>query len=210
MSNTTTRHPQTETAVLQLAQIVSCTEAEGPGRRFAIWFQGCPLRCPGCCNPEMLAFEGGSAASVADLLSQIEAARKGSSIEGVTLIGGEPFAHAGGAAVLAKAVRERGLTVMIFSGFTIEQLRVNPDPEVAALLAETDLLVDGPYLEQQPETTRRWIGSTNQRVHFLSEAYSEDDPHWDETNTMEIRLTDGEISVNGFPSAAAIDFWRAE
>ena len=40
--------------VLSVAQIVSCTEAEGPGKRFALWFQGCPLRCPGCCNPEKL------------------------------------------------------------------------------------------------------------------------------------------------------------
>ena len=47
--------------VLSVAQIVPCTEAEGPGRRFALWFQGCPLRCPGCCNPEMLPFTGGHA-----------------------------------------------------------------------------------------------------------------------------------------------------
>ena len=46
--------------VLSVAQIVPFTEAEGPGVRFALWFQGCPLRCPGCCNPEMLPFEGGT------------------------------------------------------------------------------------------------------------------------------------------------------
>ena len=200
----------TETTILQIAQLASCTEAEGPGRRFAIWFQGCPLRCPGCCNPEMLPFDGGSAMSVAGLLSQIESAQRESSIEGVTLIGGEPFSHAHGAAALAKAVRERGLTVMIFSGFTIEQIRENPNPDVATLLHETDLLVDGPYLEQQSETARRWIGSSNQRIHFLSDAYSEDDPRWQTSNTMEIRMVDGEISVNGFPAEAAIDFWRAD
>ena len=37
---------------MQIAQVVPVTEAEGPGKRFAVWFQGCPLRCPGCCNPE--------------------------------------------------------------------------------------------------------------------------------------------------------------
>lgn len=199
---------QFEPTDLQVAQIVPSTEAEGPGRRFAIWFQGCPLRCPGCCNPEMLTFEGGYSLSVSELVGQIEEAHQTSGIEGVTLIGGEPFAHAGGAATLARAVRERGLTVMIFSGFTIEQLRADSRAEVAALLAETDLLVDGPYLEQQAETSRRWIGSSNQRAHFLTEAYSEDDPRWRETNTMEIRMVDGEVSVNGFPAATAIDFWR--
>ena len=43
---------------LPVAQFVPRTEAEGPGRRFALWVQGCPLRCKGCCNPEMLAFKG--------------------------------------------------------------------------------------------------------------------------------------------------------
>ena len=46
--------------ILSVAQIVPHTEAEGPGVRFALWFQGCPLRCPGCCNPEMLPFDGGT------------------------------------------------------------------------------------------------------------------------------------------------------
>ncbi|MFM7150626.1 MAG: 4Fe-4S cluster-binding domain-containing protein, partial [Gemmataceae bacterium] len=45
--------------LLSIAQTVPFTEAEGPGKRFAIWFQGCPFRCPGCCNPEMLPFRGG-------------------------------------------------------------------------------------------------------------------------------------------------------
>ena len=49
---------------LRIAQIVPSTEAEGPGRRFALWFQGCSLRCPGCCNPEMLPFTGGDERTV--------------------------------------------------------------------------------------------------------------------------------------------------
>src|SRR5436853_1554089 len=91
--------------VLQVSQIVACTEAEGPGRRFALWFQGCPLRCPGCCNPEMLPFEGGQERTVAALLAEIdEAATEHGGIEGITLLGGEPLAHAAGAAALARAV----------------------------------------------------------------------------------------------------------
>src|SRR4051812_10819834 len=54
-------------ARLRLAQVIACTEAEGPGRRFAVWVQGCPLRCPGCCNPEMLPFEGGHEVGVDEL-----------------------------------------------------------------------------------------------------------------------------------------------
>jgi anaerobic ribonucleoside-triphosphate reductase activating protein len=79
---------------MQVAQIVPVTEAEGPGRRLALWFQGCPLRCPGCCNPEMLPFSGGTRMSVAEVLAQVEEAARDHGVEGVSLLGGEPLAHA--------------------------------------------------------------------------------------------------------------------
>ena len=86
------------TAPLPIAQIVPCTEAEGPGRRFAVWFQGCPLRCPGCCNPEMLPFTGGMNQPVSDLIEHLHAAQDRHGLEGISLLGGEPFAHAPAAA----------------------------------------------------------------------------------------------------------------
>jgi anaerobic ribonucleoside-triphosphate reductase activating protein len=193
---------------LSIAQTVRCTEAEGPGKRFALWFQGCPLRCPGCCNPEMLPFEGGRRVALADVLRDIETAAAEDGVEGVTLLGGEPLAHAAGAAALARAVRERGLTVMVFSGYTLEEARALPDPAVAELLALTDILVDGPYIREQPETSRRWIGSANQRVHFLTDRYRADDPRWQRSNTLEIRLTGLELTVNGFPAKSAVGLWK--
>src|SRR5947209_16868402 len=108
--------------VLHVAQIVPCTEAEGPGRRFALWFQGCPLRCPGCCNPEMLPFTGGQMVSVAAVASQLRQAKDVDAVEGITLLGGEPLAHAAGAAALARATRELSLSVMVFSGYTLEEI----------------------------------------------------------------------------------------
>ena len=82
------------------------------------------------------------------------------------------------------------------------------DPAVADLLAHTDILVDGPYLRDQPEKRRRWIGSANQQIHFLSERYRADDPRWLLPNTLEIRLDNGELSVNGFPARHAVGLWR--
>ena len=193
--------------LLQIAQIVPCTEAEGPGRRFAVWFQGCPLRCPGCCNPEFIPFAGGDPMTVAAVVSPLEEARA-EGIEGVTLLGGEPLAHAAGAGALAAAARERGLTVMLFTGYTLEQARELPDPAVAELLALTDILVDGPYVRELPDTARRWVGSTNQRIHFLTDRYRADDPCWQEPNTLEIRVRGGEVSVNGFPAPRAVGLWR--
>jgi anaerobic ribonucleoside-triphosphate reductase activating protein len=193
---------------LQVAQIVSCTEAEGPGRRLALWFQGCPLRCPGCCNPEMLPFEGGVSLSLAEILEQVEQAAGSDGIEGITLLGGEPLAHAAGAAALAREVQKRGLSVLVFSGYTLEKAQELADPAVAELLCCTDILVDGPYLRDQPESRRRWIGSANQRIHFLSSRYQADDPRWLLPNTLEIRVRGQEISVNGFPARQAVGLWR--
>lgn len=189
---------------LAVAQTVARTAAEGPGWRYALWFQGCPLRCSGCCNPEMLPFTGGVPRTVAELVAEVAAA----DVEGITLLGGEPFAHAEGAAALASELQAAEKTVMVFSGYTLAELRARSDPAVAALLAATDILVDGSYDRDRPDTLRRWVGSTNQVVHFLTHRYRADDPRWRAPNTLEIRLAGGELSVNGFPARGAVGLWK--
>ena len=123
-------------------------------------------------------------------------------------MGGEPFAQAAGAAALAEGVWRRGLSVMVFTGYTLKQLRRMADPAVGELLGHVDVLVDGPYVERQPETRRRWVGSANQRVVFLTDRYRPDDPCWLLPNSLEIRLRGGELSVNGFPAPGASGLWR--
>src|SRR3954471_21397471 len=133
--------------LLSVAQIVPVTEAEGPGIRFALWFQGCPLRCPGCCNPEFIPFAGGETMPLADVLTMLDDA-VADGVEGITLLGGEPLAHAVPAAALAAAARDGGLTVMVFTGYTLEEARAQNNPAVDDLLARTDILVDGPYVRE--------------------------------------------------------------
>lgn len=198
---------------LAVAQIVPDTEAEGPGRRFAIWVQGCPLRCPGCCNPEMLPAAGDVDSGwwrqrPEELAAQVIAGPS----EGISLLGGEPFTQAAPLAQLARAVRDVGKTVMIYSGYRLDELRsqARDDAGVAALLAECDLLVDGRYDRTQPERARRWIGSRNQLMHFLSDAYAPDDPRLRAPNTVEIRLTDGQVVVNGWPGELAQQLARSK
>src|SRR5437868_9419004 len=137
-----------DTLTMQIAQVVPCTEAEGPGRRFAVWFQGCPLRCPGCCNPEFLPFHGGETRTLAEMTASLERAQVEGEVEGVSLLGGEPFDHAPAAAALARAARDRGLSVMVYSGYTLDQIRELADPAAAGPLALTDLLVAGPYVRE--------------------------------------------------------------
>jgi anaerobic ribonucleoside-triphosphate reductase activating protein len=185
---------------LNIGHLVAGTHAEGPGSRFAIWVQGCPLRCPGCCNPELLPVTGGRTYTVPALVERVAAT---AGIEGISLLGGEPFAQAPGLAELARHCRERGLSVMVYSGYTLARLR-RRDAASRRLLAQTDLLVDGVYDQRQPETRRRWIGSANQRLHFLSDRYRADDPRFYESNTVELRLGGGRVSINGWPAVGLL------
>ncbi len=184
---------------LRVAQTIADTEAEGPGRRYALWVQGCSLRCPGCCNPEMFsADKGGQLRDVESLASEIAATPE---IEGVSILGGEPFEQAPALAQLCQEVKASGLSVMVYSGYTLNELR-GKGPVVDALLSQIDLLVDGRYLQTQPEMRRRWIGSANQAMHFLSARYSLEDVRFTQRNSVELRLVNGQLTINGWPQAA--------
>ncbi len=181
-------------AAIEVAMIVAGTEAEGPGLRFALWVQGCPLRCAGCCNPEMLEFRAADRRTVESLVAEACAA----GVEGVSLLGGEPFAQAGPLALLAEGVRARGLSVMVYSGYTLAELHAQGEA-AARLLAATDLLVDGRFEARLRSQRRRFIGSDNQGLHFLSDRYAADDPRLHGSNHLELRLRGGEITINGWP-----------
>jgi len=176
---------------VRIATIVDDTEAEGPGRRFAVWLQGCSIRCAGCCNPEMFDARRGTEIDAAELVARIPDA-----VEGITILGGEPFDQDLGE--LIRGARARGKTVMVFTGYTLAELR-----ERGASLDGIDLLVDGRFDKARPEPPpprgRRWIGSTNQVMHVLGDAYRADDPQFRAANTLEIRLVRGALVVNGWP-----------
>jgi anaerobic ribonucleoside-triphosphate reductase activating protein len=200
--------------VLRVATISPDTEAEGPGRRWSIWLQGCSIRCAECCNPEMFDPRRGTPTELAELDAQLAAARA-AGVEGITILGGEPFEQPEGAAALAAAAHARGLTVMVFSGYYLDELRSRAmtDPHTLQLLSAIDLLVDGRYDHTRPEPPppigRRWIGSANQTMHYLTAAYSDTDPRMRAANTIEIRVVEGRVLINGWPAADALLARRA-
>ena len=87
-------------------------------------------------------------------------------LTGVTCSGGEPFLQPAPLAELAKQLHARGLDVWSYSGYTLEELqaRAQADRATRALLAEVDVLVDGPYEEAERDLTLHFRGSRNQRV----------------------------------------------
>jgi anaerobic ribonucleoside-triphosphate reductase activating protein len=146
---------------MRIANTVNDSIVDGPGLRFAVFTQGCPHACPGCHNPETHDPAGGEEVPVEDLVHRLE---KNPLIEGLTLSGGEPFLQAEDCARLARAARALGLTVWTYTGFLYERLRTAGRPDWDALLADTDILVDGPYVEAERSYGLPFRGSRNQRL----------------------------------------------
>ena len=177
---------------LRVGRVLHGTTAEGPGRRTAIWVQGCSIRCAGCVNPHLFAPRGGELIPPARLVEDAVVA----GVEGITLLGGEPFDQPQTCAELARNARARELGVICFTGYTLEHLQIQP--LAATLLAHIDLLIDGPYVASEPERSRALVGSTNQRFVHLTDRYAGYDPR-STPNRVEVRVSlSGETELAGF------------
>lgn len=166
----------------------------GPGERFVLWLQGCRLKCPGCFNPE---FQPIVIRELVDPKRLAQCVTMIPGIEGLTYTGGEPMLQAHPLAILSEAVRERGLSVVCYTGYTLEQLHSKNDPWIERLLTATDVLIDGPYVIEEAANLL-WRGSKNQRIHFLSERYREwgDRPDFEATQ-VEFSVGDKEFVTTG-------------
>lgn len=183
---------------LRVARVLHGTEAEGPGRRTAVWVQGCSIRCPGCINAHLFPAEGGTPVDPADVV----AAAVASGDEGVTLLGGEPFDQPEAGRELCDAAHAAGLGVICFTGFVVEDLQ--RDPVTRALVAAVDLLVDGPYVASEADTERALVGSSNQRFVHVTDRYADYDPVTAK-DRLELRLhPDGTVDTAGFLTRAEL------
>lgn len=151
------------TSDLNISGVEPESIVDGPGLRYVIFTQGCPHRCPGCHNPQTHDFAGGEKADVPAILAEIAADPL---LQGVTFSGGEPFCQPEPLSAIAQAVKGMGKDVVIYSGYTLEQLEEmgEKDPATKELLELCDILIDGPYIEAQRDLTLRFRGSSNQRV----------------------------------------------
>lgn len=177
---------------LRVGRVMHGTSAEGPGLRTAVWVQGCSIQCKGCINPHLFSSDGGHLVDPQSIVAK--AVERG--VEGLTLLGGEPFDQAAACAILARHAKISGLGVICFTGHSYDVLKHQNDAE--SLLNSVDLLVDGPYVQERPEANRALVGSTNQRFIHLTRRYTEYDPARS-PNRMELRLKpDGTIETAGF------------
>lgn len=185
------------TPTIEIAGTATCTRAEGPHARFAVWVQGCSLGCPGCCNPEMFVRGRGQTIEIAALAATIAAARASAGIEGVTILGGEPLQQLEAVTALCEAAAARSLGVIVFSGYTHTQARALPGFD--RLWSVVDTLVDGRFDARRRDGTRRFVGSANQRLVHRTGRYA-DPSLWRGAATVELDVgADGSVRLVGEP-----------
>ena len=156
---------------ISLSGVTGDSIVDGPGLRLTIFTQGCLHHCPGCHNPQTHDPEGGSWADTEDILA---AAAENPLLDGITLSGGDPFLQPVPCLALAEGAHKIGLNVWTYTGYTWEALWEENAPEKIALLKETDVLVDGPFLLAERSLELRFCGSRKQRLIDVKKSLAED------------------------------------
>lgn len=146
--------------------------ADGIGVRVTLFVSGCSHHCKGCFQPETWDFDYGQPFTGETEAALLEALAP-DYVDGLTLLGGEPFEPENQAALLPFLEKVRaqlpGKTVWAYSGYTWEELTGQVPSrcrrgETDALLALVDVLVDGEFVEEKKDVTLRFRGSSNQRL----------------------------------------------
>ena len=151
--------------------IKNCDIANGAGVRVSLFVSGCRNHCPGCFQPETWDFAYGQPFT-GETEEELLRLLKPSYINGLTLLGGDPFEPENQRALLLFLRKVRAAypekDIWAYTGYTWEQLisgthRVSL-PETVEMLSLIDILVDGPFIQEKKDIRLHFRGSDNQRV----------------------------------------------
>jgi len=177
---------------LRIGALLACSEANGPGRRFVIWMQGCEKACRKCINPQFQDIKGGYEISFEMLSKKIKRSIEQYNVNGITFSGGEPLYQAECLCTFVKQIKEEiELNIFMFTGYTYSELN-EIQREVWDMC---EMIVSGSYMYDQKGNTEKWLSSSNQKLSF--------DPRFEELEVFnrtpsEITIKeDGSIIVTG-------------
>mgnify|MGYP000261534653 CR=1 FL=1 len=150
---------------LRLFGCVNDSIVDGPGLRYTIFVQGCHHNCLGCHNPESHDINGGYVKEIAEILKEID---ENPLLDGITLSGGEPMLQVETLIELSKEVKKRNLNIILYSGYTYEQ--IIDDVNKKSLLELCDILIDGKFELEKRSLSLLYRGSSNQRLINVQES----------------------------------------
>lgn len=156
---------------MNYCNIKNCDIANGTGVRVSLFVSGCRNHCNGCFQKETWDFSYGEkfTKETEDKILEMLAPTY---INGLTILGGEPFEEENQRALLPFVKRVRAAypekDIWVFSGYTLEEMLtegMRPGCEVTSeLLSLIDILVDGRFEEDKKNISLKFRGSENQRI----------------------------------------------
>ena len=188
--------------VIYLNKIIPQTRCEGWGVRYAIWVQGCSIRCRGCFAKHTWNKYLGRKVCISTLMDDIR--DFSCDIDGITILGGEPFDQAKPLGIIAQKVQELGLSVITFTGYSYEVV----ENDNTLLFQNSDLIISEPYIEDLKDPSLYLIGSSNQRFNYRTSRFrfAEGNERM-YNNTIEVRVSlDGTVCINGMGKSEDILF----
>lgn len=153
---------------MKYAGIIKNDIAAAPGVSTTFFVQGCPIKCPGCHNPEAQSFDGGKEFS-SSVIEEIEQALFANGIQRtLCIMGGEPLCSEN-LFLTELVIREikkdfPHIKIYLWTGYIYEDLVRKSDKSLQYILSTINTLIDGPYIEAQRDITLPMRGSRNQRI----------------------------------------------
>lgn len=155
---------------MEIDRVIFPVNTLGIGNRVGIWTYGCPRRCYNCSNPELQNSNKSKEINVENIIEALIPYRH--KIEGITITGGDPFFQQEELDKLISLIYEKiSKDIIVFSGYTIEELRDMRSMWVNNVLSKITILIDGEYVDELNDG-KGLRGSTNQQVHILNDEYA--------------------------------------
>jgi len=178
---------------MNIAHIEEQSYIYGAGCRFVIWTQGCSIRCKDCWNKEMWSFKTKNEISIKKLFEKI--INEKTYIEGITILGGEPFDQYEELLTLVKQIRETDLSIILYTGYSLIELKNKNNTEILNLI---DIIITDRYDKNYRTENGGLIGSSNQEIKFSTKKYTKND--LPKNNEIEISINEnGQINMYGYP-----------
>lgn len=153
---------------LRVAGFLDNTMVNGEGLRSTLFLSGCSHKCNGCHNEAMQDCNYGEEIDIDTLINRIRC--NAPLIRGVTFSGGEPFEQAYPLSILAESIKNMGLSLWSYTGYTFEEIISSKEEGKLKLLGQVDVLIDGKFEKSLMEGTQKYTGSRNQRIIDVKES----------------------------------------
>lgn len=189
---------------LQVNRVAHPVTVLGPGRRLAVWVQGCRIGCPGCGSIDTWDPAAGTTVDTETLAPELAEIITRDRLTGLTLTGGEPTEQADALADLVLRIRSiigpqpdaPMLDVLVFTGLSANAA----ERRAGALWAVADVAICGPYRANRPSTIPL-VATSNQVVVTRTELGATRFAHVDSAGaSIQIRVADGEITLIALPN----------